>query len=1241
MLKLAWLGSPIAEIDGAQLHFETRKVAALLAYLSLNPNPIPREKLAALFWPEANQSHALANLRRALSSLIHSLPTGHILAEREAIEWIVNQPVQIDVAEFQSCLANVRKHQHDQITTCTTCMNILETIVEIPRGDFLEGMNLPDCPEFDDWQYLVREEVKSDLAWILEQLTIGWSNCAVWDKAIRAARRWVALDKLVLNAQLALVDTYVRSGQRLLAQRQFEEYAQLNRIELGQELDRETLDIFQSHLNPPQPVSVKTKPAAATAAQSSLKILKSKLYLPGLKTNRITRKRLLSKLDEISSNKLTLVSAPAGFGKTSLLANWVVFSKKPACWLSLDKGDNDPVSFFAYLCAAIDSLFEGICANTMAMLEALPPSEPLSYMMILLNDLERITEPFVLVLDDYQFITNRSIHEACTYLVERATESLHLVIASRADPPLQLSRLRAREELLEVRADDLRFTVAETETYFHEVMQLDIPAKEIQTLAERTEGWAVGLQMAALSLRDRKDVSSFIRNFSGTNRYILDYLLEEVLAGQSPEIQRFLLFTSTLERLTAPLCDALMSASWPLTAEIEPSSPNQNLVSTGRSAAYLEYLEKANLFLVPLDDERIWFRYHHLFADLLGVRFNQLYPALFPKLHLNAAVWLEQNGFTIDSLNHYLAAGEYIHAARVVEENTTRLLAQGEVNALMSWIEVLPAELRLTRPRLTLHQAYVLVMGGRLGEVPPLLAQVEAILDTLASPSAYVPALDNTVINHALSNESESISPEERRSISGSIAAIRAICMSLLGKTAQAISLAKQAGELLPPENLWDRAVAGWALGFALHMQGNLTEARTAFEEQVRLGRKMSSVATVMLALPDLSWLLRDMGQINQARIVLEEALAEASQKGARTLGFVARNKATLTAFLYEQNELEGATTMLQEALDLARYWPNPSHLPFTYVFLARTLLAKGDIAGARRAIGEAERLRSDPGLTRMIRRMVEVNLVRVWLAIQVSGFPIEASDPLESQINSIVSDWRCELAKIAESKAELFDDATEDAMLALARLKIHEGRDCEAESLVELLIERTRSAGHVNQLISALVLSAPLRRSRTIGRRKPVGRSDGVDGSCGAFTRLEQALEIAKSGGYVRIFLDEGKPMKMLLMEWLAQAGDGYLRDYASWLLSQFNAEGAQVARKLDGRSLALDLVEPLTPREVEVLGLICSGESNQGIADKLFITIKTVKKHSGNIFGKLGVTSRAQAMVKAIQLGLLPKDS
>jgi DNA-binding SARP family transcriptional activator len=370
MLKLSWLGPPIAEIDGIPIHFETRKVSAFLAYLSLNPKGNTREKLADLFWPEFDHKHANSNLRRALNSLIHALPADYVEVDREIIRWNEKVPVQIDVLEFQSGIGAVRIHKHEDAVDCVTYLDALEGVAALYRGDFLDSLNLPDCPAFDDWQNFTREELKRDYAWVLERLAEGWSNKVVWDKAVGAARCWVNLDRLDSNAQLALVKIYTLSGQRSLAQRQFDEFIRLSKGELGQEPDDETFASFQRILNQVLPPRLDTKPGQPAALQSSPVLLKTKLYLPRAKPSRVSRSRLLSKLEEIPLHKLTLISAPAGFGKTSLLADWVSQTDHLVGWFSLDTGDNDPNRFLTYLCAAVDNLIEGIAANAKAMLES-------------------------------------------------------------------------------------------------------------------------------------------------------------------------------------------------------------------------------------------------------------------------------------------------------------------------------------------------------------------------------------------------------------------------------------------------------------------------------------------------------------------------------------------------------------------------------------------------------------------------------------------------------------------------------------------------------------------------------------------------------------------------------------------------------------------------------------------------------------------------------------------------------
>jgi LuxR family maltose regulon positive regulatory protein len=734
-------------------------------------------------------------------------------------------------------------------------------------------------------------------------------------------------------------------------------------------------------------------------------------------------------------------------------------------------------------------------------------------------------------------------------------------------------------------------------------------------LEERTEGWIAGLQMAALSMRDREDKRSFIDRFSGTHRYILDYLLEEVLANQSPEVQHFLLSTSILERLTAPLCDAILrERAGDSTHALTPSS------------AILDDLERANLFLVPLDDERRWYRYHHLFADLLRARLDQACPGLALQLHARAAAWLEKEQMTVEAINHALAAGANDQAARLVEENTTHLLATGELTALMSWIEALPAELQLSRPWLCIHQAYALTMAGRLAGVPELLARAEAPIETENPPNLAAPN------DRSDEKETSSALMGETQALMGAVATIRAMVAVMTGQDGEAISQAQRARQLLPGENLWDRAAAAWALGYAQRSLGHLPEAHAAFEEQIRLGRAMGNIWTLVTGLNDQAMVLWTQGQLRQARTLFEEALVEASHREARSLGYIARMEAGLASVLYEQNELEDASRLLEDAIVHTRLWPNPNHRAYAYALQCRLFLAQGDLQGARASIAEADSIRRSAPLTRPNRRLVETNLIRVWLALQAAGGSLDLNDPFIDQAKALVQAWQGVLTKPVENTAVRMDDGTQMTALSLARVFLAAGQVEEALSLLERAVQSARAVGHQGELISSLLLNAIARKHKAAD---PVGQ---IPPALTSLALLEEALSLAEPGGYVRIFLDEGKPVQMLLAQWLAQARTGPLRAYAIRLLSYYDGEPDATVLVQERKPQAGSLVEPLSRRELEVLHLLALGRTNQEIASQLVVAIGTVKAQTASIYRKLDATNRTEAVARARQLGILP---
>ena len=926
-------------------------------------------------------------------------------------------------------------------------------------------------------------------------------------------------------------------------------------------------------------------------ASSASPLIRTKLRLPFTRPSLVERPRLSERLAQGLHGPLTLIVAPAGFGKTTLAVAAAASSGMHLCWLSLDSGDNQSDRFLHYLIAALQEADPSIGREAIQLLDATPPASQEAILTSLVNSLDSrpaTAGEILLVLDDYQSLSHPAAHSAASFLLDHLPASLHLLIASRSDPLLPLARLRARGQVVELRAADLRFTVSEATQFLNEVMGLSLDAASVAKLEERTEGWIAGLQLAALSMRDREDKSAFIESFSGTQRFILDYLLEEVLSSQPQEVQRFLLHTSILERLTAPLCDRLMERGigdrgkgeeryYPLTPT--PISPALN------SQSILEYLTRSNLFLTPLDDEGIWYRYHPLFADLLQARLGQLYPDLEEDLHAQAAGWLERQGMAVEAINHSLAAGMHDRAARLVEENTNRLLARGELAALMRWIDALPTGLRQTSPWLCVQQAYALAFAGRVADAEALLAQAEAASNRM-----------------------------EDRGLDGAIAALRSMTAVMSGRDAEAVERAQYAQVLLPPGDLWNRATSAWALGYARRSLGDLAEARQAFEEQIRLGREMGNVWTLVTGLTDLAQTLRAGGQLTQARLLFEEALAEAAQQEARSLGYIARMEAGLASVLYEQNNLDAARRLLEEAIDHMRQWPNPNHRAFAFVIYARVLRAMGDLEGAARSAEEAMHVRKRAALVRTNQRLAEAELLQAWLALQ------SPPGELAAQAEALLAGLEKDLIDDEGST----DDSEKTATLALARGLLAKGKVETALPLLSRVAREARSSGHLDAAIHALALSAAAYQT--------AGQGDQ------ALAALEGALSIGEPGGYTRVFLELGRPFELLLSQWLARqtAGGDALQAYARRLLAQFaidseGAAGRQAANPPTG------LVEALSPRELEVLHLLAQGAANQEIAHQLVVSTGTVKAHTASIYRKLEVSNRTQAVARARQLGIL----
>ena len=650
-------------------------------------------------------------------------------------------------------------------------------------------------------------------------------------------------------------------------------------------------------------------------------ILATKLYIPPPRPKVVLRPRLIEQLNEglPAGRKLTLISAPAGFGKTTLVSEWVTGCKRPAAWLSLDEGDSDPARFLAYLVAALQTVAANIGEGVSRMLHATQPQPPPieSILTALLNEITTIPNNFILVLDDYHVVDAQSVDNALNYLLEHLPPQMHLVIATREDPQLPLARLRVQGELTELRAADLRFTPAEAADFLCQAMGLNLSAQDVAALETRTEGWIAGLQLAAISMQGHQDAAGFIKSFTGSHHFVLDYLVEEVLQQQSESVLTFLLRTSILDRLCGPLCDAVL---------LSPSASGQET---------LEYLEHANLFIIPLDNERRWYRYHHLFADLLRQRLHRSI-ATSPgdaerrvnELHIRASQWYEDNGLELEAFHHAVAANDVERAARLVEGKGMPLQFRGAVTAILDWLGSLPTTVLNARPSLWWRHASLLLVNGQSTGVEEKLQAAEAALQG-AEPDA------------------------KTRNLVGQIASARAVLALSRYQAETMLAQSRRALEYLHSDNLIARATANWTMGVAHMYQGDRAAARRAYTEAISISQASGDIFTTILATLGLGYIQEAENQLYVAAETYQRILQLASDQPLQIIGEVHLG---LARILYEWNDLDGAEQHGQQGLLLERQYDRViDRFIICEVFLARLKLARGDMAGAAAMLDQAD----------------------------------------------------------------------------------------------------------------------------------------------------------------------------------------------------------------------------------------------------------------------------------------------
>ena len=913
-----------------------------------------------------------------------------------------------------------------------------------------------------------------------------------------------------------------------------------------------------------------------TVAASPL--LETKLYIPRWRPGLVSRPRLIERLDQVIERKLTLVSAPAGFGKTTMLAEWLAASpasERPAAWVSLDQSDNDPALFWAYFIAALQTVRSGVGENALSLLHSPQPPPIESVLTILINDINAIQDDFALILDDYHVIDAEPVHSAVTFLVDHLPPQMHLLIASRADPQLPLSRLRGRGELAELRAADLRFTPGEAAAFLNEAMGLELSSGDVAALETRTEGWIAGLQLAALSMQRREDVPGFIRTFAGDDRYIVDYLVEEVLQRQPERVRSFLLQTSVLDRLSGSLCDAVTDRE--------------------DGKGMLEALERGNLFVVPLDDKRQWYRYHHLFGDVLHAHSMKEQPDQVPVRHRRASEWYEHNGMPADAVRHALAGEDFERAAGLVELAALPMLGSSQEPTLLGWLKALPDEIFRARPVLSVYYAFVSFVGEGLEAAEARLRDAERWLDPTADTSGRpeAPSVEMVVVDE-----------ERLKSLPGSIALARAYHAGALGDVPGTVKYARRALDLLPEGDHLGRGTAAAFLGIASWTSGDLEAAHRTFAHGMASYQMAGTIPWVIMGALVLADIRAAQGRLHEAVRTYEQSLRLATEQGEPVWG---------TADLYvgmselhrERDDLEAATQQLLRSKELGEHAGMPENQHRWYVSMARIKEAHGDLDGALDLLDEAERLYirgPNPDV-----RPIAALKTQVWV---VQGRVAEALGWVRERGLSVDDD----LSYLRE-----FEHITLARVLIARHKSDREDRSIrEAMGLLERLLKAAEDGERTRSVIEILLLHALAHDAQGDIPR--------------ALEPLERALTLAEPEGYVRIFVDEGEAMRNILRH---AAARGMASSHTQRLLTAFD-KPTHPHSTPSGRG-APDLAEPLTEREAEILRLISVGMTNQEIAAQLVISVATVKRHITNIYGKLGVSHRTEAVARANELKLL----
>ncbi len=892
----------------------------------------------------------------------------------------------------------------------------------------------------------------------------------------------------------------------------------------------------------------------------AIPILATKLYIPPPRPKVVLRPRLIERMNEGMHHKLTLISAPAGFGKTTLVSEWSAGCGRPIAWLSLDEGDSDLTRYLTYLIAALRTITKNVGEGVLGLLD--PPQPPAieAILTSLLNEITTIQDDFTLVLDDYHLIEAKQVDEAVAFLIEHLPPQMHLLIATREDPQLPLARYRARGQLAELRVTDLRFTPAEAADFLNQVMGLHLPAEDIAALEKRTEGWIAGLQLAALSMQGHQDTASFIKSFTGSHHFVMDYLVEEVLGQQSEAIQAFLLHTAILDRMCGPLCDAVLC---------DPSGSGQET---------LEHLEQANMFIVPLDNERRWYRYHHLVGELLRQRLGQ--PQELSNYHLRASAWYEASDDLGKALQHALAASDFERAARLAEATWLGMDRSFQAGTWLGWVKKLPFAVVCSRPRLCVQLGWAYSDTGELEASEIQLQNAERALAGV-------------------------MDQDESKPIPATIALIRACNAQIQGNLAETVKYAELSIQLSPEDDIYLRSQATITLEFTHWAAGNLEASLRAMhawmEEMQETGNQVFVIASAF-AVADMQVILGHLGEAEKA---LRHGIQQAAMQGKEAESVTAHHHLGLALLAHERCDEVAKTQHLQTAADLGPRttlvdWPHRWNLA-----QARLRESAGEWEAALELLDEAMRVYVKNPLP--LAQPVEAHKARVYLK--------------QGRLDKAQA-WMRERGISTEAEVRYLDEYD---LLTLARVRLAEGSLAGVGGVLERVLVLAETQKRTGSVIEILLTQALIHQAQNNPPQ--------------ALTALEHALALAEPEGYLRIFLDEGEPMRLLLLNFRTETEKQAvhpLLGYVDKLLVAFSQPAKAISRSTN-TSQGSEIIEPLTDREIEILRLIAEGRSNTEISRRLFLALSTVKGHNLRIFNKLQAQNRTEAVARARELGLL----